>query len=72
MYAFGDCVQSSGFEDAYDDWPWFETSCQTKYEGECQQVPKPIRSFAIGPGDDYSTIHGRCEVWARLGEGASA
>lgn len=71
MYAFENCIQTGGDDYEYDDWPWFETSCQTKDVGECQQVPKPIRSFAIGTGDYYNSIHGKCEVWARLGEGAS-
>ncbi|KAB5563164.1 hypothetical protein GE09DRAFT_1056873 [Coniochaeta sp. 2T2.1] len=71
MYAFEDCIQNGGDEYEIEEWPWFETSCQTNDVGECRQVPKPIRSFAIGPGDDYNAIHGRCEVWARLGEGAS-
>jgi hypothetical protein len=37
----------------------------------CQQVPKPIGSFAIGPGEYYNSIHGKCEVGARLREGSS-
>ncbi|KAK0636042.1 hypothetical protein B0T17DRAFT_650925 [Bombardia bombarda] len=64
MYACEDCMQTNADDDyEYDVRPWFETSCQ--------QVPKPARSFAIGPGDYYNSIHGGCEVWARLGEGAA-
>ncbi|OBT63562.1 hypothetical protein VE03_07043 [Pseudogymnoascus sp. 23342-1-I1] len=70
-YAFADCVQNGG--DAYnpEDFPWFETSCQTKDGGECQQLPQPVKSFAIGPAAAYNAGHGKCEVWAKLG-GASA
>lgn len=69
-YAFADCVQNGG--DAFEpkDFPWFETSCQTKDGGECQQLPKPVKSFAIGPATSYNAGHGQCEVWAKFG-GAS-
>ncbi|KFY84697.1 hypothetical protein V500_09098 [Pseudogymnoascus sp. VKM F-4518 (FW-2643)] len=69
-YAFADCLQNGG--DAFDpkDFPWFETSCQTKDGGECQQLPQPVKSFAIGPAASYNAGHGKCEVWAKLG-GAS-
>lgn len=66
-YAFADCVQNGG--DAFDpkDYPWFETSCQTKDGGDCQQLPQPLKSFAIGPAASYNAGHGKCEVWAKLG-----
>lgn len=70
MYAFEDCYHSNGDLD-YDEWPWYETSCLTEQSGECRQVLKPIKSFAIGPAADYNRGHGGCEVWARLGDGPS-
>ncbi|KFZ13716.1 hypothetical protein V501_03558 [Pseudogymnoascus sp. VKM F-4519 (FW-2642)] len=67
LYAFADCIQNGG--DAFDlnDFPWFETSCQTKDGGECQQLPQPVKSFAIGPAAKYNAGHGQCEVWAKFG-----
>lgn len=70
-YAFADCVQNGG--DAFDpkDYPWFETSCQTKDGGECQQLPQPVKSFAIGPAAAYNAGHGKCEAWAKLGDAST-
>ncbi|OIW34868.1 hypothetical protein CONLIGDRAFT_28360 [Coniochaeta ligniaria NRRL 30616] len=70
-YAFADCLPYGGDDFEQDEWPFFETSCQTKREGECRQLPKGVKSFAIGPAKAYNARHGgHCEVWARLG-GAS-
>jgi len=70
-YAFADCIQNGG--DAYElnDFPWFETSCQTKDAGECQQLPKTVKSFAIGPADKYNVNHRGCEVWATMGDAST-
>ncbi|KFY07508.1 hypothetical protein V492_07080 [Pseudogymnoascus sp. VKM F-4246] len=70
-YAFADCIQNGGDAFELKDYPWFETSCQTKDGGKCQQLPQSVKSFAIGPGDTYNAIHGQCEAWATMG-GASA
>jgi hypothetical protein len=66
-YAFEACIQNGGDAFALDDYPWFETSCQTKDEGECRQVPQTVKSFAIGPAAPYDARHGKCEVWATMG-----
>jgi hypothetical protein len=67
IYAFENCIQNRDDAFAPKDFPWFETSCQTKDGGECQQVPQPVKSFAIGPAAKYNVGHGQCEVWAKIG-----
>lgn len=69
-YAFEDCIQNGGDAFELNDYPWFETSCQTEEGGECQQLPQPVKSFAFGPAAGYNANHGKCEVWAKMG-GAS-
>ncbi|KFY80563.1 hypothetical protein V499_00594 [Pseudogymnoascus sp. VKM F-103] len=67
IYAFEDCIQNRDDAFAPKDFPWFETSCQTKEGGECQQLPQPVKSLAIGPAAKYNAGHGKCEVWAKFG-----
>ncbi|KAG4431472.1 hypothetical protein IFR05_013044 [Cadophora sp. M221] len=66
-YPFLDCAQVGGDDFKMEEYPWFETSCQTGVEGECRDVVKSVRSFAIGPAERYDRGHGQCEVWAELG-----
>ena len=70
-YAFANCIQNGGDAFELKEFPWFETSCQTKDRGECQQVPKPVKSFAIGPAAPYNARHGQCEVWATMGDAST-
>ncbi|KAH7348372.1 hypothetical protein BKA65DRAFT_594220 [Rhexocercosporidium sp. MPI-PUGE-AT-0058] len=69
-YAFLDCQQVGGDKFEMKEYPWFETSCQTKPGGECRDVMKSVKSFAIGPAALYNAGHRGCETWAELG-GAS-
>lgn len=71
IYAFPDCEQVGGDDFDQDDYPWFETSCQTEPEGECQEVPYPIKSFAILSAAGYNGNHGGCETWAYMGAAAT-
>ncbi|KAK0099521.1 hypothetical protein ONS95_000250 [Cadophora gregata] len=71
-YAFEDCEQVGG--DAFmpeKNYPWFETSCQTKDGGQCQELKQPVKSFAIGPSAGYDANHGGCEEWAKMGDASS-
>lgn len=64
VYAFSNCQQIvDGDNVDADDFPWFESTCQTKEGGECQGVPYPIRSFAIVSANKK----GECEAWAKQG-----
>ncbi|RTE85126.1 hypothetical protein BHE90_000217 [Fusarium euwallaceae] len=67
VYAFSNCQQIvDGDNVDADDFPWFESTCQTEKGGECQVVPYPIKSFAI-----VSTNRGgECEAWAKQGSAA--
>ncbi|KAJ4154182.1 hypothetical protein LMH87_010642 [Akanthomyces muscarius] len=66
-YAFPNCRQlGEGHPEKGAD-PWFETSCQTKKDGQCRSTPGPVVSFAINRADSYNEGHGGCETWARLG-----
>ena len=68
-YSFEDCEQVGGDDFLpVKDYPWFETSCQTKEGGQCQELPQPVKSFAIGPSVGYDAGHGGCEEWAVLGD----
>ncbi|KPM45202.1 hypothetical protein AK830_g1309 [Neonectria ditissima] len=68
IYAFPDCQQiADGDNVDQDDYPWFETSCQTDNGGQCQMVPYSIKSFAINSAADYNNRHGQCEEWAYKG-----
>ncbi|KAL4723685.1 hypothetical protein ACLX1H_009328 [Fusarium chlamydosporum] len=46
-----------------NEYPWYEVDCQTKEDGECQEVNYPIKSFAILNRDR----DGECKTWAQLG-----
>jgi hypothetical protein len=71
-YVFEDCNTDSISDNMmWPDWPYFDTSCQTKSEGECGQTTQPIRSFEIGPAAYYNAVRGHCAVWTRE-NGASA
>ncbi|KAH7020479.1 hypothetical protein EDB80DRAFT_634000 [Ilyonectria destructans] len=71
IYAFPDCQQIvDGDNVDQDDYPWFETSCQTDEGGECQTIPYSIKSFAINSAADYNDQHGQCEAWAYKGAAA--
>ncbi|KAK7425870.1 hypothetical protein QQZ08_007584 [Neonectria magnoliae] len=71
IYAFPDCQQIvDGDNVDEDDYPWFETSCQTEDGGQCQTVPYSIKSFAINTAADYNKNHGQCEAWAYQGAAA--
>lgn len=71
LYAFDDCEQlGSGYEQEPEDFPWFETSCQTEKGGQCQTVPNSIRSFGINSAAKYNDGHRQCEEWAFLGDAA--
>lgn len=68
LYAFDDCKQLGPGDDyEVDDYPWYETSCQTKEGGQCRTVPNTIKSFALNRADKYNKGHGGCETWAYLG-----
>lgn len=72
IYAFDDCEQLSPNEDTEpEEFPWFETSCQTETGGQCQTVPRTIRSFGILPAADYNQGKGQCNVWAFMGAAPS-
>lgn len=66
-YAFEDCEQVGGDDFEPDEYPWFESSCQTAKEGSCQTLPQTVKSFALGPADNYNEMHGGCEAWAEMG-----
>jgi len=70
-YAFYDCLQVGGDNFPMEDYPWFETSCQSKEGGECREEKAAIKSFALNTAVDYNKGHGHCEVWAKFG-GASS
>lgn len=70
IYAFPNCRQTGGAGFDPEQYPWFETSCQTKYGGQCRTVPYPIRSFGIWSSKQYDLNHGGCETWARMGAAA--
>ncbi|KAF1965687.1 hypothetical protein BU23DRAFT_438861, partial [Bimuria novae-zelandiae CBS 107.79] len=70
MYAFEDCMQLGGDDFDMKDYPWFETSCQTKEGGQCREVPRTIKSLALNTAERYDVRHGGCETWAYLGSGA--
>ncbi|KAI9150771.1 hypothetical protein HJFPF1_10548 [Paramyrothecium foliicola] len=74
VYAFNDCMQKKPGRDIdADESPWFETSCQTGSSGQCQSVPNTIRSFGIGPGEEYNEAKEECNPWAYQGySGAQA
>ncbi|KAF5006181.1 hypothetical protein FDECE_7422 [Fusarium decemcellulare] len=64
VYAFPNCQQIiNGDNVDADDYPWFESSCQTQEGGECQGVSYPIKSFAIVS----TNREGKCEAWAKQG-----
>ncbi|KAJ4168841.1 hypothetical protein NW754_010773 [Fusarium falciforme] len=64
VYAFSNCQQVvDGDNVDADDFPWFESICQTEKGGECQGVPYPIKSFAIVSTNE----EGECEAWAKQG-----
>ncbi|KAM0428875.1 hypothetical protein ACHAPT_006675 [Fusarium lateritium] len=67
VYAFDDCIQTGGDDYPYEEWPWFENSCQTEIGGQCRTVPYSIKSFAIHHSSGYNKVHGGCEEWAFLG-----
>lgn len=69
FYAFEDCEQQEQGHDEREpeDFPWFETSCQTEVGGQCREVPNTVRSFGINSGANYNARHGGCEEWAFLG-----
>ncbi|KAJ3546616.1 hypothetical protein NM208_g1921 [Fusarium decemcellulare] len=67
IYAFEDCAQVGGEEYEYEDYPWVETSCQTKEGGQCQTLPYSIKSFGINSATEYNHAHGQCEIWALMG-----
>ncbi|EEU43454.1 uncharacterized protein NECHADRAFT_82763 [Fusarium vanettenii 77-13-4] len=67
VYAFANCQQIvDGDNVDADDFPWFESTCQTEKGGECQGVPYPIKSFAIVS----TNKEGKCEAWAKQGSAA--
>ncbi|KAI8716568.1 hypothetical protein NCS52_00950900 [Fusarium sp. LHS14.1] len=67
VYAFANCQQIVDGDNAdADDFPWFESTCQTEKGGECQGVPYPIKSFAIVS----TNKEGECEAWAKQGSAA--
>ena len=70
VYAFPDCRQVGGKGHDQNQYPWFETSCQTKSGGQCRTVPYPIRSFGIWSSLQYNLNHGGCQTWARMGAAA--
>ena len=70
VYAFPDCQQVGGDDFDEDQYPWFETSCQTKVGGQCQTLPYSIKSFGIHSSVEYNARHGRCEAWAYKGAAA--
>ncbi|KAF4468341.1 hypothetical protein FALBO_4776 [Fusarium albosuccineum] len=64
VYAFPNCQQIvNGDNVDADDYPWFESSCQTHEGGECQGVSYPTKSFAIVS----TNKEGKCEAWATQG-----
>ncbi|KAM5350094.1 hypothetical protein ACJ41O_006599 [Fusarium nematophilum] len=68
VYAFPDCQQIVDGDNVDEDqYPWFETSCQTDDGGQCQTLPYSIKSFAINSASDYNDKHGQCEAWAYKG-----
>ncbi|PVH80093.1 hypothetical protein DL98DRAFT_549338 [Cadophora sp. DSE1049] len=71
-YTFEDCEQVGGDDFLpVKDFPWFETSCQTMDGGQCQELPQPVKSFAIGPSAGYDRNHGGCEEWAVMGDAST-
>ncbi|OAR01231.1 hypothetical protein LLEC1_00184 [Akanthomyces lecanii] len=66
-YAFANCRQLGEGHPKEGADPWFETSCQTKKDGQCRSTPGRIVSFAINRANSYNRGHGGCETWARLG-----
>lgn len=75
FYAFENCQQISPVGSKSEDTPakdnpWFETSCQTKGGGQCRELPKSVKSFALNKADEYNAGHGGCAKWAFLGGAA--
>ncbi|KAI8665541.1 hypothetical protein NCS56_00990200 [Fusarium sp. Ph1] len=67
VYAFSNCQQiTDGDNVDADDFPWFESTCQTEKGGECQGVLYPIKSFAIVSTNKEEG----CEAWAKQGSAA--
>jgi hypothetical protein len=67
IYAFDDCEQLGDDNSNPDDFPWFESSCQTEEAGQCQTVPYSIKSFAIHSATDYNKARDGCNTWAYMG-----
>ncbi|KAK2827826.1 hypothetical protein FQN49_007301 [Arthroderma sp. PD_2] len=71
FYPFPNCEQVGGDGLNEDEYPWFETSCQTMPGGQCRTVPHPIKSFAILSAAGYNQVHKPCETWAFKGAATS-
>lgn len=59
-YANTGCVRINTTE-----FPWYETSCQTGEDGQCESTPYSIRSIALRPFMPYEFDD--CQTWAEVG-----
>lgn len=48
-----------------EETPWYETSCQTSEDGQCESVPYNIKSIGIRPYFPYE--FNDCQTWAKVG-----
>ncbi|KAH7363450.1 hypothetical protein B0T11DRAFT_298708 [Plectosphaerella cucumerina] len=66
-YANNECIRTNVTET-----PWYETSCQTDEEGQCESVSYSIKSIGMRPFDGKNgDFADGCQEWGRVGAAAS-
>ncbi|KAH6669687.1 hypothetical protein F5X68DRAFT_142274 [Plectosphaerella plurivora] len=66
-FANNECIMTNVTET-----PWYQTSCQTSEDGQCESLPYSIKSIAMRPFDARNgDFRDGCQEWAKVGAAAN-